>query len=211
MQTIGEIYRNSTTQPQKGWRICRQHNSELVYRDFIKRLQMYCFPNDFILSDETKNIIGQITLWFSNDDRFKGDSKKGILLRGNCGTGKTMIVETLLEVIKQGDNKIALLINVRDLQDLYIKNDIEKIEILKKRFLIIIDDLGVENTDIKNYGNLLEPFNDLFDYRYRNRMETILTTNLTPERIKELYGDRILDRFKEMFNEYLFTIKSMRQ
>lgn len=200
-----------TTKQQQGWRTCREHKAELVYRDFIKRLQIYCFPEEFILTVEIKEIVGQISLWYSNDKRFKGDDKKGIILRGNCGTGKTMIVKTLLDMIEFGDKRVAILINVRDLQDLYIKNDIEKINTLKNRFLIIIDDLGVENPDIKNYGNILEPFNDLFDYRYRNRMETILTTNLTLEKIKQFYGDRILDRFKEMFNEYLFTEKSLRK
>lgn len=164
-----------------------------------------------ILNEEFKNIIGQITLWYANDNRFKLDISKGIILRGNCGTGKTIILETIVNIVEFGDNRKPIFINVRDLQNLYIKNDIEQIETLKKRFLILIDDVGVENVDIKNYGNLLEPFNDLFDYRYRNKLETIISTNLTPEKIKQIYGDRILDRFKECFNEYIFDFKSLRK
>ena len=186
-------------------------DSEEIYHDFIKRLRIYVYPEDLILNDEIKNTIGQLVLWYSNDKRFKGDINKGIILRGNCGTGKTMILETLLDIIEFGDNKKPILIHVRDLQNHYISNNHERIDTLKNRFLILIDDVGVENPDIKNFGTILEPFNDLFDYRYRNRLDTIISTNLTPEKIKDIYGDRILDRFKESFNEYVFDFKSLRK
>lgn len=172
---------------------------------------MSIFPSDLVLETELKQIIGQICLWYSNDDRFKGDISKGIILRGNCGTGKTISAEIIREIVNFGDKKNPLMLNARDLQNIYVKNDIEQINSLKKRFLVIIDDVGVESSDVKNYGNVIEPFNDLFDYRYRNKMETIITTNLTPEKIKEVYGDRILDRFKESFNEYIFNSKSLRK
>jgi len=172
---------------------------------------MYVYPEQLVLEAEFKNIIGQISCWYANDERYQLDINKGLILRGNCGTGKTMILETLVDIIEFGDKRIPILVHVRDLQAMYIKNDLDSIDRLKQRFLIIIDDVGVETTEIKNYGNVLEPFNDLFDYRYRNKLETIISTNLTPEKIKELYGDRILDRFKECFNEYIFNFKSLRQ
>ena len=195
----------------KSWRICRTLDATEIYLDFIKRLRIYCFPEELILSTEFKEVIGQMVLWYSNDKRFKLDMNKGIILRGNCGTGKTMLLETFLDIIEFGDKRNAILIHVRDLQNLYISMDLDQIEILKKRFLLMIDDVGVENSEVKNYGNVMEPFNDIFDYRYRNNLETIISTNLTPEKIKEIYGDRILDRFKESFNEYVFDFKSLRK
>ena len=186
-------------------------NATQVYKDFIKRLSMAVFPNELILEAELKTIIGQIVLWYSNDERFKLDINKGLFLRGNCGTGKTIITQIIVDIINFGDNKNPIFINARDLQNLYSNNDLEQIDALKKRFLVIIDDVGVESADVKNYGNVIEPFNDLLDYRYRNRMETIITTNLTPEKIKDVYGERILDRFKESFNEYIFDFKSKRK
>lgn len=172
---------------------------------------MYVFPDALIIEPEFKHIVGQISLWYANDERFKDDLKKGIILRGNCGTGKTMLLDTISDIVEYGDNRKPIMIHVRDVQSLYLKNDLEQIDTLKKRFLLLIDDVGVENADIKNYGNVLEPFNDLFDYRYRNRLDTVISTNLTPEKIKDVYGDRILDRFKECFNEYIFNFKSYRK
>ena len=163
------------------------------------------------LNQDNKHIIGQIVLWYCNDERFKGSMKKGLLLRGNCGTGKSLIVKHLADVVKHGDNKNPILIHAKEIQNAYQDKNEEEIKRLKERFLLIIDDLGTESVETKTYGNSNEPFIDLFDYRYRNTLETIIVTNLTPEKIKEVYGERILDRFKEAFNEYVFEYKSFRK
>ena len=158
-----------------------------------------------------KIAVGQVVLWYCNDPRFKGDLKKGLMIRGEKGNGKTMICEVLLEVILKGDQKHAKFINARELQMAYANKDTELIDSLKKRFLTIIDDVGVEQSSIKDFGSTIEPFNDLFDSRYRTRLETIITTNETPERLKNLYGERMIDRFKEMFNEIVLDYRSLRK
>lgn len=211
---IKYIYQQSTNiQKLNHWRICRIHKSEIVYEDFIRIYIESLKSNGFKyeLPDEFKNNVWQIILWFCNDDRFNGNLKKGLFLRGEKGTGKTMICETLVKVIIKGDKKHCKIINARDLQTAYSDENTDLISSLKERFLTIIDDLGIEQNEIKNYGTIIEPFNDLFDYRYRNRLETIITTNQTPIWIKETYGDRIIDRFKECFNEIVFNYKSFRK
>ena len=50
---------------------------------------------------------------------------------------------------------------------------------------------------IIEYGNVLSPIIDLISYRYEHQLPTIITSNLTPQQISEVYGKRIGDRLKE--------------
>ena len=82
---------------------------------------------------------------------------------------------------------------------------------MKRANLLAIDELGVENVDIKNYGNSSEPIIDLLSYRYDRMKVTAVTSNLTMKQIEERYGLRLADRFNEMFHKIAFTGKSFRK
>lgn len=66
-----------------------------------------------------------------------------------------------------------------------------------RKDILAIDDLGTEPREIIEYGNVLSPIIDLISYRYEHQLPTIITSNLTPQQISELYGKRIGDRLKE--------------
>lgn len=167
--------------------------------------------DELILNDENKFVIGQVALWYSWDERFKGDVRKGLMLRGNVGTGKSLIVQALCEIIKAYEILIPCFLHATELSDLYIHDDVDGIDIAKKRAYTIIDDVGVESVETRNYGNVKEPFNDVFDYRYRNNQRTIITTNLKLSEIEEIYGTRIIDRFRECMNDLVLDCKSFRR
>ena len=94
---------------------------------------------------------------------------------------------------------------------MYSRQDEDGILNLKNRKYTIIDDLGVETTEVKNWGNVREPFNDVFDARYRSNRLTVITTNLRPSEIEEKYGTRIIDRFRECMNDLILDGKSLRK
>ncbi len=164
-----------------------------------------------ILTDENRYIVGQVALWYSWDNRFNGDVRKGLMIRGNVGTGKTIIVRALYEIILAFEILDPCFIRATELQDLYMRDDIEGIDRAKKRTYTIIDDLGVEPVEAKIYGNVKEPFNDVFDYRYWNNKRTVITTNLTPSEIELTYGTRIIDRFRECMNDLVLDGESFRR
>jgi DNA replication protein DnaC len=164
-----------------------------------------------ILTDENKHVIGQVALWYSWDERFKGDVRKGLMIRGNVGTGKSLIVQALCKIIMAYEILVPCFLHASELYDLYMRGDVDGIDIAKKRAYTIIDDVGVEPVETKNYGNVKEPFNDVFDYRYRNNKRTIITTNLTPSEIEETYGTRIIDRFRECMNDLVLDGESFRR
>ena len=68
---------------------------------------------------------------------------------------------------------------------------------LMDKDILAIDDLGTEPREIIEYGNVLSPIIDLISYRYEHQLPTIITSNLTPQQISEVYGKRIGDRLKE--------------
>ncbi len=187
-------------------------NADEVYMEYLEELsEVLSKRGDSLVVNETnKRVLGQIVLWYALDKRFKGDLRKGLMIRGNVGTGKTVIVKALKELIKSKEGKNACFLHSTELQDLYVKDDQEGIQRAKLRDYTIIDDVGVESTESKLYGNVKEPFNDVFDYRYRNDKIMIITTNLTPSEIEDTYGARIIDRFRECMNDLVLDGESFR-
>ena len=57
---------------------------------------------------------------------------------------------------------------------------------------------------------MLNPAIDLLSARYTDQLFTVVTTNLTPKQIREHYGDRIADRFNEMFERIVFDNSTYR-
>lgn len=61
--------------------------------------------------------------------------------------------------------------------------------------LLIVDDLGREY--FKDTGWGIDQWDSFFDKRYRDKLPTIITTNMTPEELVDKYNERILDRLRE--------------
>lgn len=144
--------------------------------------------------------------------RTYGDRKKGLLMQGPVGTGKTHLacacligvaktygvnirywsLAALLREEKQtfkdgftGDSPLAVAADVR---------------------LLALDDLGVDRpTDWA-----LEAISELIDSRYRNGLRTILTTNLDRAGVADMYGPRTADRLRQMCDVLVLDGESRR-
>lgn len=75
--------------------------------------------------------------------------------------------------------------------------------------LLVVDDLGGEYVDDK--GWMVKVVNGLVDYRYSNRLKTIITTNLDAKTFKLTYQDRVFDRVREAGQFVNIGGKSMRR
>lgn len=176
------------------------------YISYVKNRGM-----DIIIDKHTKDNISKVSKWITSD------LKPGLLLYGGIGNGKTTLAYSLSVMINilyssalHSERKIVFCKNVLEINDLYEKNRYD-FELLKKSELLFIDDLGIEPTYLKIYGKESSPIIDLIYYRYEHNLLTIITTNLDDIAISEKYGERILDRFKEMFDSIYFTNKSYRK
>lgn len=147
-----------------------------------------------------------------------GDSHKfGLLLAGTCGNGKTTMMRAVQSVVMLLNNTYYnrsgqcignRLLEAKDIAQLSDKDG--QLTAYQTIPLLFLDDLGREPTEVMRYGNVTSPITELLEYRYNQRLTTIVTTNLEPSEIREKYGDRIADRFNEMFVVVRYTGASYR-
>lgn len=137
-------------------------------------------------------------------------TKCGILLCGNCGNGKTtsmMAFATVTEYLYNLYRKKCMdagqgpkgfkLEKTSARRIVQVAKDEVAMTEAKKADVLCIDDVGLEPTEVLDYGNALNPVIEIMEQRYRQQLFTFITTNLTPAQIREKYGDRIADRFNE--------------
>lgn len=158
-------------------------------------------------SEEKNTIFCKVAEWLHEL------KKDGLLVCGLCGNGKTTLlraIRTIYKTISVSDGYNGrVYVNIVSARDIARLN-IEELKRLANENILAIDDLGTEPVEVMNFGNLIEPIKQLVEERYDKRMPTIISTNLEPKRIRELYGDRIADRFNEMMEKIVFTKPSYR-
>ena len=165
----------------------------------------------FVASPELKAQVAAASKWLINQD------KSGLLLCGMTGNGKSTMMKAIrgllrfLELKDRDNNRIGMmLIDAREVVRMN-KDEYNRFLRVRAEPILAIDDIGLEPTEVLDYGNVLNPVIDLLSYRYNEQLMTIITTNLIPKQIREKYGDRIADRFNEMMDCIIFKNESYRQ
>ena len=194
-------YKNSLTRKRQFKADC---SPELFKDLFVTSTELYMYGSSYIVDKDNKEVINQLYYYLIGSDKFKGDLLKGIILMGAIGNGKTVILETFLDVMFEVANKIVLRLHSKDVSKVLQEN---VIGYLNKRPLFI-DDMGKEQEMIKNYGTIEHPMEDLFSERYKNFALTFATSNYKFEDMK--YSNHMIDRMKQMFNIIVLPGKSRR-
>lgn len=167
----------------------------------------------FKIDDSNRNTMNQLFLYMEGrSDRL--NANKGLLLRGDIGTGKSTIMQILNRYshFTRGKTKggypvggfridsasyIANSYSMRgkDALELYTYNS-------GTPRMICFDELGREPMPAKYFGTELNVMQYIFQCRYELRHEALThaTTNKTISEIQRLYGAYIADRINEMFN-----------
>lgn len=178
--------------------------------------------SDFVLDEGNSEIFNRLLLYFSGDPIFEeyGSLKKGILLYGPVGCGKTRIMNMFM----QNSFRPFVINPVRKIADEYSEKDggtytLNKYSTLCEAYPSqnfghkfsgrCFDDIGTEE-EKKNFGNSLNVVQDVLYKIYDNRLIGNFhgTTNLNPEEIEAAYGYRIRSRMREMFNILKFDNNS---
>lgn len=152
------------------------------------------------------------------------DLRKGILLAGSIGTGKTIAMHVFARL--KGFKVVSTRHVVRD----FAKRGMDALDEYGREAFkmnpgghrdrsqpktICFDDLGLEDTNSQLYGNKANVMAEILIDRYEHwrfcGMMTHATTNLNLTKIAELYGDRVMDRVKEIMNVVIMEGQSKRK
>ena len=153
---------------------------------------------------------------------FMGD-QSGVWLYGDFGLGKSYLMAGVARSLHEkgaGVTYITTSSLLEDLKALFDVNDnakMRKIASLKNAEILILDDIGTENTGEWGYKTILY---EILNYRANNKRLTFFTSNLTQEefaaqverRLKSrLDAGRMLERIQVLSKQVLMTGPNMRK
>lgn len=133
------------------------------------------------------------------------DTKKGLLLVGGVGRGKT----SLFRIFQRFASRLKLetVYKIKPMMSaVYDISEAANVAAMKSLFKgnVCFDDLGQEASVVKLFGNEIRVFEEIMTHRYNNFIvfgdKTHLSTNLTIQQINDVYGERVFSRINEMMN-----------
>lgn len=169
---------------------------------------------NFEIPENEKTIILSMLAWFLEDEllakELNIDLKKGIMLSGPIGCGKTTLFQLMRKLPKGRKN--FMMASTRQIVSEFMQSGYEILEKYSRGSLYndhrtpknyCFDDLGSESAS-KYFGNDCNVMAEILLTRYDIFKEkgiiTHLTTNLTAGEIELIYGNRLRSRMREMFN-----------
>lgn len=191
-------------------------------RDFSKIITIgKTIIPEFKITPELEQIYFQLYTYFIKQDTGL-DLKKGLLLTGSIGTGKTTAMKIFSKMFAfkiASTRYIIREFNITGMEiiDQYGRDSymMDGVPLQKKPITVCFDDLGMEETNSQLYGNKANVVGEILLDRYdcfiNSGMITHATTNLLISDLEKIYGDRIRDRLREMMNLIIFKGESLRK
>ncbi len=139
---------------------------------------------------------------------------EGLIFSGGYGTMKTTMAIAVLRKWLDASHS-GLIVSMPSLisslslkRRLNVEEEARYEQRIQTTPLLILDDLGGENTD---QGWILTMVDSIITERYNRMLTTIVTTNLTQIELKGTYSQRIIDRLRSTNKLLAFTGRSKRQ
>ncbi|WP_445725652.1 ATPase [Flavobacterium sp.] len=196
------------------------------------------FGKNFRIYKEDEALLFKLCSYFIQDHyscaKMGIDTRKGILLTGPVGCGKTSLMQLLLHLAPHKTN--YEIIPTRNIVFNFNTSGFEVLEQYNQTKNYCFDDLGVEPVgshyakECNVLGEILLSRYDLFtrhpedvmlslpkyvsgshqtNLKVNNRNKTHITTNLNTEEIEKRYGNRVRSRLKQMMNVIAFDSNSI--
>lgn len=142
---------------------------------------------------------------------------RGLLLYGDCGRGKSIILTGVVPVLLAMKGCFVVPIHADEFQKPYdfagctagYDPKMSNLDYLIRSAYPIIDELGVEPL-VNNYGEKYEGFNRVINAAERYLRPLFLSTNLTREQLLLRYGERTFDRLTRLCRVVEFKGDSLR-
>lgn len=168
------------------------------------------YGKNLILHEDNTPLVRAICYFFSGDQKFETelgyDLKKGLLIRGISGLGKTY----LLRCIEKNELKPLEILSMIDITETVKEEGFFNITSTN---ILYLDDVGTEEPIINHFGTKITWFKNFIEIYYLknkpfNRL--IISTNNSFDEIEGKYGFRVRSRVKDMFNIIDVQGKDMR-
>lgn len=178
----------------------------------------------------TKANIQQVSRWLTN-----ARLRPSLIIRGCVGNGKTTTAKSIVatfdalrlsavqklrndrwqmtaeqDAVYTALSKLPALRIVSAVDAVALAKDEDAFKQMRNSLILIIDDLGTEPATAKVYGTEQTPIVEIINHRYEAMLTTIITTNLNDDAIAKRYGERTIDRLREMCERLTFTGTSYR-
>lgn len=177
------------------------------------------YTPDFQVDDDNKFVYNHLTAWILGSPALRsldpmtgkeraGNVKQGIYICGNTGSGKSLLMQVMLDFAKQNEIKYGIKdylfdfawwqVKADKICDYYLRDgDLYDFE---QEFILCIDDLGTESAESVYMGNRINVLRQLLEYRLDEPDKiTIITSNLpikSPQ-FTQKYGDRVVSRLQQ--------------
>ncbi len=143
---------------------------------------------------------------------------KGLLLIGDCGRGKSLILNYVLPVLFRMKGCGFRAVHAQDMYKEhpyqqyygYYQRPATYLDLLVKAKYPAVDELGVEG-QYNDYGEKNEGFNLILNSAERYLRPVFVSTNLTEEELLNRYGERTLDRLMHLCRTVRFKGESLRK
>jgi DNA replication protein DnaC len=171
---------------------------------------------NFQILEKDHQVFFKLLVYFLRDEEnaklLNISFRKGILLTGPIGCGKTSLMN-LMRFISVSKNA-HIMVSTREVSFQFIQEGYSVIQKYsdqafvrnsqnRKPKIYCFDDLGAENT-LKYFGNdcnvMAEILLSRYDHFVSYKMITHITTNLNSTELENIYGNRVRSRLRETCN-----------
>lgn len=213
-----------------GYKPCKYKKRNIKETDHLKNVYTLFEPSeireakmeDIYLKDSDRmNLISFISKYIENYRN--GDIGKGLYLYGSFGSGKTYLISAMFNELAKDGIKSAIIFwpdFLSSLKSSFGKDDYEeKMMTLKKSKLLLIDDIGAENTTPWGRDDVLCP---ILQYRKQEKLPTFFTSNLDKKALEQHFSmskdgvevvkaRRIMERINQLTLDLELVSKNLRK
>ncbi|MDD3048638.1 MAG: primosomal protein DnaI [Bacilli bacterium] len=197
-----------------------RYQKNIYYYDMPKEIKNAKVKDIFPGEEEREKIILWLDDYIENYDSKK--EQKGLYLYGNFGSGKTYLIAAMFNELAKKDHKIAIIYwpeYLRDLKASFDSDFAQKYNYIKTIPLLLIDDIGAENSTPWARDEILGP---LLQHRMQEKLSTFFTSNLSLEELETHFSmanyktepvkaKRIIERIKQLSKEMKMVSKNNRK
>jgi len=157
-----------------------------------------------------KKVWPELIKYIFGDETCEYDLMKSVSLIGQTGTGKSKCFEIMQEFISideiryKNNGKLARfnfkIVSSKTIAGEFSKVGYDAIYKYSNINALCIDDLGSESDEVKHYGSKVNVIEEIIETRYLNGLFTHFTSNLKPDNILDMYGNRVYSRIVHSTN-----------